>query len=167
MRHIERIANVAIIVAVIAFLSVVVRKELFSRQLSGETAQSLVGRKINLPGVQFPNNKDSLVFVISTTCHFCRESLPFYKEFSEKSKGHLNMVWVLPQPEPEARKFLLDSGIQASRVISAAPNSLGVRGTPTAMLVDGGGKVIRVWPGKLDVAGQEELEQAALSRTAR
>jgi hypothetical protein len=83
--------------------------------------------------------------------------LPFYKRLTEQSRGRLNVVAVLPQPQPEAAKFLGDSGVVADQILSASPDSLGVRGTPTVLLVDGNGKVTRAWLGKLDEKGQQEL----------
>ena len=88
--------------------------------------------------------------------------MPFYKELTAKSRGRLNVVAVLPQPQAEAKKFLQDAGVEANQVVTATPDAVGVRGTPTVLLVDGNGKVKQAWAGRLDQEGQENLLAAAL-----
>ena len=88
--------------------------------------------------------------------------MPFYKELTTKSRGRLNVVAVLPQPQAEAKKFLQDAGVEANQVVTATPDAVGVRGTPTVLLVDGNGKVKQAWAGRLDQEGQENLLAFAL-----
>lgn len=168
MKYLERIANIAIIVAVVVFLGLVVKGEFSRRNAPQFAAQgpspNLVGTTVRLPGVQFPKDRSSLLLVVSTECHFCKDSLPFYKDLTAKSRGRLNVVAVLPQPQAEAQKFLQDAGVEANQVVTATPDTLGVRGTPTVMLVDGSGKVKQVWLGRLDLKGEKSLLAAALPK---
>lgn len=168
MKYLDRIANIAIIVAVIVFLGLVVKGEFGGRKAPPFTAQAasqgLVGATVSLPGVQLPKDRSSLLLVVSTECHFCKDSLPFYKDLTAKSRGRLNVVAVLPQPKAEAQKFLKDADVQADEVVTATPDALGVRGTPTVLLVDGTGKVKEAWIGRLDAKGQENLLAAALPK---
>lgn len=168
MKHLDRIANIAIIVAVVVFLGLVVKGE-FSRRNAAQfraqaSPQNLVGTTVALPGVELPKGRNSLLLVVSTECHFCRDSLPFYKQLTAKSQGRLNVIAVLPQPQLEARKFLQDAGVEANQVVMATPDKLGVRGTPTVLLVDGSGKVKQAWLGRLDQKGQENLLAAAFPK---
>ncbi|MGD0097117.1 MAG: hypothetical protein ABSB60_11525 [Terracidiphilus sp.] len=55
-----------------------------------------------------------------------------------------------------------DAGVQTEHVVKAVPNSLGVRGTPTVLLVDDKGKIKNVWVGHLDEAGQKQLLSTVL-----
>jgi len=157
MKYLDRAANVAVIVAVAVFLFMVFRGDIGRRQSPKDPSQELIGRTIALPGVQFSKGQNSLVVAVSTTCHFCKDSLPFYKQLAEKSRGRLNLVAVLPQPEAEAQKFLQDAGVTATQVVSASLDSIGVNGTPTVLLVNEEGKVKHAWSGRLDEKGQEDL----------
>jgi len=161
VKYLDRIANVAIIVAVVVFLVVVFRGDFAlhhpQQQSMQAASRNLVGTTVSLPGAQLPRGRDSLLLVVSTQCHFCRESLPFYRELAAKSRGRLNLIAVLPQSQNEARKFLSDAGVQVDQVITATPGALGVRGTPTVLLVDGSGKVQHAWIGRLDDSGQKNL----------
>jgi len=166
MKHLDKIANIAIIVGVIVFLGLVVRGDIGWHHVTQPTPQDLVGKSVSLPGVQFPKDRRSLVLVVSTTCHFCKDSLPFYKQLTERLRGRLNVVAVLPQAEPEAKKFLQDAGVETDQIASASPDAVGARGTPTVLLVDGSGKVTRVWVGRLDEKGQQSLLDIALPNNA-
>jgi len=165
MKYLDKIANLAIIVGVVVFLAVVYRTQFGRHSTSESSVQDFVGRTVSLPGLQFPKDQDSLLLAVSTTCHFCKESMPFYKQIAKDSAGRLNIVAVLPQPQAEAQKFLKDEGLEANQVVSASLDAIGVRGTPTVFLVDGSGKVKHAWMGRLDEKGQQDLLALALPGT--
>lgn len=157
MKHLDKIANIAIIAAVIVFLAVTVRANFGGHRLPLDPSTALIGTTVHLTGVQFPKDRNSLLLVVSTTCHFCKDSLPFYKQLTEKSRGRVNVVAVLPQPQAEAMKFLQDAGVKPDQIVNAGPDAVGARGTPTVLLIDGNGKVNHAWAGRLDEKGQESL----------
>jgi len=148
MKHLEQIANIAVIVAVVVFLGLVVRGDVGWHKAAQApppipSQQDLAGTTVRLPGLQFPTNQSTLLLVVSANCHFCKESMPFYKQLTEEARGRLNVIAVMPEPKPEAQKFLLDAGVETNQIVSATPDTLGVRGTPTVLLVEGSGKVKR------------------------
>jgi thioredoxin-related protein len=157
MKYLDRIANIAVIVAVVALLVVILRGEFGRRRAPAAPTQSLVGKIVSLPGVQFPKDRSSLLLVVSTSCHFCKDSLPFYKKVTEELRGKLNVIAVLPQSQPEAQEFLRDAGVEADQIVSASVDKVGARGTPTLLLVGKSGAVEHEWLGKLDVKGQQEV----------
>jgi hypothetical protein len=165
MRVLERIANVAITVGVIVFIVVALRGDFALHRTALVSQPDLVGKPIALVGVDFPRDRKSIVIVMSTTCHFCQQSLPFYRELTEKSKGQLNVIAVLPQPPSEARTFLSNAGVKADQIVTASPDAVGVRGTPTVLLVNNNGVVERVWLGELDKARQDNLLAVSLPKS--
>ena len=168
MKWLERSANIAVIVAVAVFLFLAARNDFFAPkpqlQPQANPQKDLTGTTLSLPGFSFANGRDSLVLVVSTNCHFCQDSLPFYKQLSEKIHGKVDLIAALPEPENEAKKFLADAGVQTDHIVKAIPNSIGVLGTPTVLLVDGKGKVKNVWLGRLDETGQKQLLSTVLPR---
>jgi hypothetical protein len=98
-----------------------------------------------------------LLLVVSTSCHFCKDSLPFYKQLTEAAHGKLGVIAVLPQSQPEAREFLRNAGVETSQIVSASPDNVGARGTPTLLLVGKNGAIEHAWLGKLDVKGEQEV----------
>jgi thioredoxin-related protein len=112
-----------------------------------------------LPDVDWKASDQTLVLVLSTTCHFCTESTPFYKQVIQKRKGRTRLIAVLPQSVEAGRKYLADLGIAVDDVRQAPPSSLGVQGTPTLLLVNKDGVITSSWRGKL--RPEKELEVIA------
>jgi hypothetical protein len=157
--RLEVIANISVIVAVVVFLGFIGRQEYERRHPAAgpaETAQ--VGKTIALPGVHFSPQGKTLILAISTQCHFCRDSEPFYKELAARSQGRFKLIAVLPQPLDEAQSYVQQSIAPSVEVVSSQLDSIGIRGTPTLLLVDGSGKVKQSWVGKLDDRGQQQVQ---------
>lgn len=167
-RYIERGANVAVIVGVAVFIGIAFRGNLFHRFIAPEVRSSppgfasLAGTKVSIPGIQLPQRQGSLLIVVSTKCHFCEESLPFYQKLVPAIKSKVNVIAVLPQPKPEAEAWLHKPGITGTQIAAASPDSIGVTGTPTLLLVDGTGKVKSAWIGRLDEPAQQQVTHALL-----
>ncbi len=146
------IANLATIL-VSALLSVVLVKVFLLPQPgpAPNLAQPRVGMSLTqpLPGVDWAKNKRTLVLALSTHCHFCTDSAPFFQRIHQQTAKGLKMVAVLPQPVDEGRKYLEGEGVQVDDVKQATLSVIGVSGTPTLLLVDNFGKVADVWQGKL------------------
>jgi hypothetical protein len=162
--YIDRVANIAIIVGVAVFIVIAVRGNMFRHATSPKAAgpSTLVGTKVSLPGVQFPQNQDSLLMVVSTQCHFCQDSLPFYQKLIPAVKSKVNVIAVLPQAKAEAEAWLSKSGITGTQIASASPGSIGVTGTPTLLQIDSSGKVKAAWLGRLDESAQQQVTKTLL-----
>src|SRR5262249_34264823 len=54
----------------------------------------IVGKVISLPDTNWEKNGQTLVLALSTGCHFCTESAPFYKELVQKraKQGNIRLV---------------------------------------------------------------------------
>lgn len=162
-KAVERVANVFVILGIAVFLGMVLYSH-FSKPGSRPRpqpamAEALRGRTVQVSGLSFPRARASLLLVISTKCHFCQESLPFYRALSADFKGKADLLAVLPQPQPEAAAFLNAASVQVAQVATASPSQLGVSGTPTLLLLDSSGKVQEVWLGRLDEAGQAQVRK--------
>jgi thioredoxin-related protein len=157
MKLLDKAANVAIILGVTVFVAVIVHDEFLKPKAPDNSPRALVGTSVTLPDLQLNPSHNSLLLAISTTCHFCKDSLPFYKELAAKTQGKVDMVAVLPQPVDEAQTFLQNAGVPAAKIISAKLSAIGVRGTPTLLLVDSKGKVQEEWQGFLDEKKKQQL----------
>jgi thiol-disulfide isomerase/thioredoxin len=116
------------------------------------------GARIDVPGVTWASRKKNVVLVLSSTCHFCQEGAAFYRRVVEEARrSHVAVHAVMPQGEQEATAFLSKLGVSVDKVVSASPSGIGVRGTPTVLLVDGAGTVTGAWPGKLPPEREREL----------
>lgn len=160
-KKIEVLANVAIVVVALLIGVVIVKRYLLPQSLnSGAAANARIqpGTKISLPGVDLSRGDKTLVMALSTTCHFCSESAPFYQKLTRaaEAKG-VKVIAVLPQSEPEARQYLNGLSLTISDVRQSPLDSLGVSGTPTLILVDGKGQIASSWVGKLQSDRESEV----------
>jgi len=170
-KNVEWAADVGIAVVALLLCFILARNQFFSspasnachdRQASGE--KSLVGAKINLPQANWQKNGKTVLLALSTTCHFCIDSTPFYKRLTREKDG-VRVVAVMPQTVDVSKKYLDANGVAVDEVAQSALDSIGVEGTPTIMLVDDFGVVTHRWVGRLN-AGQE-MDVLAQIQSAR
>jgi hypothetical protein len=167
VKYLDKIANIAVIIAVAVFLTLVIRGEFFRRTSApAHSPSAMVGTTIHLPGIHFSSQHDSLVLGISTTCHYCYESLPFYKQLADRVQGRVEVFAILPQAQTEGSRYLATAGISSIHVVSADLGSIGIYATPTLLLVGSDGKVKSEWQGKQDEAGQHNILAALLPDTS-
>src|SRR5437016_4057055 len=104
-RHLEVASNAAILVVAVLIVTVIYREHRLTAQQPGPPKAIKVGEAVPLKNVDWAGNSRTLVFGLSTRCHFCSESAPFYKSLVSKvaNKKDLHLVAVLPQPENESR----------------------------------------------------------------
>lgn len=113
--------------------------------------------KGSLPGVDWSKNGRSLILAISTRCHFCTDSAPFFQRIGREKPAGTKLLAVLPQAVEEARTYLDQQGVRVDDVRQAPLDSIKVSGTPTLLLVDNAGTVADVWVGKLEPSQEEDV----------
>lgn len=118
----------------------------------------LVGTDMSkrIPDVNWKANGRTLVFVLSTHCHFCTESAPFFRELRGRAGKGIRLIGVLPQPVAESEKYLSGEGVHLDEIRQIPLEKTGAIGTPTLLLVSNDGKVERTWVGKLAPEQQDE-----------
>ncbi len=162
-RHyqIERLVNIVLIVVTLIFVASVAKR--FLQRDTGIANQGLViknGMKLDWPDVDWSKNGRTLVVALSTTCHFCTESAPFYQRIVRGLARHgssIKIVAVLPQPVTEGRKYVQGLGLSVDEVREADMPSLGLRATPILLVVNDAGLVTGTWVGKLGVSQQYDV----------
>jgi hypothetical protein len=118
-----------------------------------------IGHKLSIPGVDWIRNQRTLVLALQTTCHFCSESGPFYQELvRERGKfGNTRILAVLPQTVGESSAYLRTLGVAVDDVKQYTLSEIGVKGTPTLLLVDSEGVVTEAWTGRLQSLAEREV----------
>lgn len=165
IKKLEVLANIAVIVTSVVLCSALVRKYFFSgnKQTVAATASSITpasgstpsrrtpqpGTKISLPGIDWSKTTRTIVLALSTTCHFCSESAPFYQNLARQKPANIGLIAVLPQPVEDSRNYLNKLGVRTTDVIQSSLSSIGASGTPTLLLVDNNGSITASWVGKL------------------
>ena len=157
----ETAANVSTIVASLLISAVVVKLYLTPSprsRLPQAIQEPFVGASMKgrIPGVEWRKNYRTLVIALSTRCRLCTESAPFLRRLADEAGKTTKIVAVLPQTVPEAEGYLKAEGVRVDEVKQAAPGSIGVRGTPTILLVNEEAVVTSVWEGRVDAHQQAQ-----------
>jgi thioredoxin-related protein len=147
---IELIANICTIAA--AFVFVVSIGWFFLRynaSLLNSRSSIQKGTKMMLPDVNWSTSPKTLLLVLSTDCKYCTASAPFYRRLVNNAAETANtrLIAIFPQSTNESRKYLAKQEVKIDALKQAVPASVGVRGTPTLILVDSNGVVIQSWDG--------------------
>ncbi|MGH9449170.1 MAG: peroxiredoxin family protein [Terriglobia bacterium] len=125
-----------------------------------------VSLKTSLAGVDWRRNGRTLVLAVSTQCHFCTDSAPFFRTLVARSGKGVKTVAVLPQSVAEAQRYLSREDVSVNQIKQVVLTSIGVRGTPTVLLVNRFGVVTNVWVGELQPSGQRQVLAVLTGATA-
>lgn len=176
IRKLEILANIAVVITSVVLCSVLVNKYFFTsarQEAPVEVVQSKglassasrrpsiqAGTKISLPGIDWSKSTRTVVLALSTTCHFCSESAPFYQKLQQQKPNNVRLVAVFSQPVENSRNYLNQLGVSVNDVVQSSLASLGVSGTPTLLLIDSEGSVTDSWVGRLsDSEAARVIEQ--------
>lgn len=160
---IEVLANLSIIAVATLLCVVLVKSYLAPAPVptsAGAPAEISRGIKpgdaVALSGIDWQKNGQTLLLALSTTCHFCTQSGPFYQRLV-KDHGDVRIVALVPQPAEEGQAYLKRLQVEVDDVRQTQLGDLGVGGTPTLILVDGKGVASEVWVGALSPDKEEEI----------
>ena len=158
--NIELGAQILIAVAVVVAAGVLVKRNLFSHPANPGTMPRInAGEKLNVPNIDWEQNKKSLVFFLKKDCVFCTSSAPFYRLLiGEASKRNVKTLAILPDPDREAREYVKSLDLPIETVQTGSLSSYKIAGTPTVLFVDRLGIVRSVWFG---AAPEREKEMRA------
>jgi len=157
-RYIELFANVAIIVVAILLCFTLGKRFLVPSAQLSQPNEIQAGSSVSLPNFDWSKSNKTLLLVLQKDCHFCTESAPFYRTLVASISGKpVKLLAVLPQEESVGREYLHSMGVQIEDVRQGSLGSLNVRGTPTVVLINDKGKVIKSWVGKLSTEREKEV----------
>jgi len=161
---VELTANIALIAAVVVGLTIYVQRlhspgtNMAAINAPGPQPSS-VGMKVDLPGVDWKAHKATLVVAISSNCHYCVNSTPFYSQITHTA-SKTPIVVVMPQDQDEARSFLQRHSITPTKTVSSDLANIQVQATPTLLLVSPSGTVTRSWVGELSEVQRQQVVEA-------
>ena len=115
-----------------------------------------VGSKVSLPDIDWEKNGQTLLLVLDTGCAYCTASAPFYQQIVRHNRG-VQLIATFPQEISKSKQYLNDHNVPIDEVRQASLNSLGVKGTPTLILINSKAEVLRSWPGQLSTDTEKEV----------
>ena len=122
----------------------------------------LVGSKVDLGDVTWTGSPRTVVLALSGRCQFCKMSADFYRALIDSARpDRFRVVAVLQKHAQDLDPNLIELGIEKVRDIREADLAgLGVRLTPSVMVVDHRGVVQAAWVGKLSASQETEVFRA-------
>jgi thioredoxin-related protein len=160
IKKIEVGANLAIIVVALLLVGVLIKPFLPFQTTSNPDGVALaVGAKVPLTNTDWAKNGRTMLLVLSSQCHFCTESAPFYQRLAKEraTVNNVRLVAVLPQTVSDGQQYLSKLGITVDEIKQSSLDSIGVSGTPTLILADNTGTVSGAWVGKLQADKEAEV----------
>lgn len=147
--NIELVTQIVVAIAIVLTAGILVKRTAFSGESNGASvAQIKVGDRLNVPTIDWAQNKKSLVFFLKKDCPYCTLSAALYRELmDEASKRNIKCIAVLPNSPEDARKYLQYLELPFESVYTGPVENSKISGTPTIVFVDGNGIVKSVWIG--------------------
>lgn len=162
----EVLANISIVIVAAVATVVLVKNHLLSSagKLNNPAAASerpalAIGARLSLPDVNWSQADKTLLIALSKDCRFCSDSAPFYRRLSDeaaKQRG-LRLIALFSGDVEEGRKYLQSLGVGIEDVRQVQFQSIGIRGTPSLILVDSAGLIRGLWMGRLSPDGEREV----------
>jgi hypothetical protein len=152
----ETIANLTIVITGVAMTALLVSRFVAERQQPPPpiSRQYQVGEKMaaGFP-VDFSSSAQTLLLVLSSRCHYCSESVPFYRDVLDAHRADARftrLVAIGLEDKTTLQEYLTQQGLAFDDVVTVTQDNFKVVGTPTLLLVDRLGTVKGVWPGLLN-----------------
>jgi hypothetical protein len=167
---IESAANLIVITVALVVASVFLKDRFFSPAPSEPDAVKAGDKLANLGGWNWGEHDQTLVLVLRKGCHFCEDSVPFYQRLtSQHGERDSNTAIVAVFPDSvDTVKGLVQSEELRVRVLAGVPlEVLKASGTPTLLLVDRTGTVLKAWIGVLSPRQELEVMRATTAPTPR
>jgi hypothetical protein len=117
-----------------------------------------------LPGYNWASRQETMVLAIRSGCHFCEESLPFYRRLAMLEKNNqlrAHLLAVMPDSSLAGVATLKSADINMDAIYGEPLDNLKVTGTPTILLVNDRGRVMREWVGELTMQRENDVISAA------
>lgn len=157
----DRAANVVFIVACLVIVGAGVNR-LWRVEMSVEAREEFLAGGTLAP---FPLADDDgatrlLCVVISSNCHYCSDSLPFYRRLAAvggHSSNSPRLVFVTIEPRETTEAYLRRGNIAAPSVLTLARLPQ-IPGIPSLVLLDRHRRVERSWVGRLSRRQEAEVE---------
>lgn len=157
----DRTANVVFIVACVVLVAVGVSR-LRRVDTTVQAREEFLTRGVLAPFALVNDDGATrlLCVVISSNCHYCSDSLPFYRRLvaiGARSSVSPRLVFVTMESREMTETYLRRGDIASPSVLTVARLPQ-IPGTPSIVLLDRHGRVQRSWVGRLSRRQEADVE---------
>lgn len=160
MTKLEKATHLSLIVVCCVAAFALVKTMLVAPQVDLLKPRDLVGRAVKLPGADWNAARLTVLLQLSSTCHFCNESMPFYQTLGavrEHQAGRFQLIVATSDSVGVMERHLAERQVNVDKVLHSRLESIGNGFTPAVFVVDSGGLVKQAFIGKLDPPGEKKL----------
>lgn len=165
MSILERIAYICLISLCVISGTVLIREDLSRNSTIGRasliTEKSLVGKRLVISGEAWNESRLSAVFFLSSQCHFCDASMPFYRRLVDAQQksgaGRLPLIAISREQSSTLREHFAQNQITFDRIYQVPQSFNLLAGTPTILFVDETGIIRHAYIGKLNSEQEQEV----------
>jgi thioredoxin-related protein len=161
MKRSELLVNITVIVLGAAVLFFLVKTYRATRNSSAAVQEPRAGDQLPaIPGIDWKANDRTLVLALKKDCHYCEDSMPFYRQLAQLSEQNAlkaNLVAVFPDSSADVDAIAKTEKLSLRTVSNVPLYILKIPGTPTIFLADRSGKIIQDWIGVLSDQQQQQL----------
>lgn len=165
--NIELALNVVVALAIVIVMGVVVKRFFFSSPSSHVTAQQpqlTVGSRVNVPNVDWKQNKRSLVFFLKKDCVYCDNSAPFYRLLLEDAaRRDVKSLAILPDSVDVGTQYVQSLKLPIEHVQMGSLSHYQIPGAPSVVFVDDQGIVRGAWIGMAPPDREEKMRSELLA----
>jgi len=163
----EKYSSVASVVAIILVIVVIagllvqgyVRRSWQARQSQAAQQAALA----SIPRINLSDYQKTLVLLLNVDCGFCLRSLPFYQRVMQATAVNGNRTQIIalfPNAESEVSTYITRNKLTCRYLHGVDFSKFRVSGTPTILLADKDGNIVRSWEGQLPTEKEDEVLQA-------
>ena len=163
----EKYSSIASALAIILVIVVIagllvqgyVRRSWHERQVQAAQETALA----SIPRIKLGDYQKTLVLLLNVDCGFCSRSLPFYQRVIQATAVNGNktqIITLFPNAETEVSTYIARNRLTCRYLHGVDFSKFGVSGTPTLLLADKDGKIVRSWEGQLPTDQEDEVLQA-------
>ena len=149
--------------ALVAIVAVLLLYQFLSQRVNGPHQVAAGDHLPAIEGVSWGDHESALLLVMRKGCHFCEDSMPFYRRLAALRDGHQTgayMVAAFPDSAEDARGVIEQEKLDIPYVANVAGSRVNATGTPTLILVDRRGVVRQVWIGELQPDAEASVIKA-------
>ena len=140
----------------------VIREGFFSLGADAAANGPVQGSRLSVPGLDFSQGTNTVVVFLRSSCQYCIKSMDFYRVLAAKATttSHFRLVVVGSEPVDSVNRFLREHQLKPDEVIPMHTVRVSISATPTLVLVNERGIIVRSWVGEMGPAARELLLQA-------
>jgi thioredoxin-related protein len=165
--RLEKYSSIASVLAIVLVIVVIagllaqgyVRRSWQERRVQAAQETALA----SIPTVKLGDYQKTLVLLLNVDCGFCSRSLPFYERVIQATAVNGNRTQIIalfPNAEADVSTYITRNKLPCRYLHGVDFSKFGVTGTPTILLADKDGKLVRSWMGQLPTDQEDEVLQA-------